>query len=146
MSEAVHIPLCVYCGTRPGNTRDHVVPRSYLRMIADAVPTLERPEQHIVPACGTCNSIAGSRVFSSFEEKRAWLRGELRRRKVALCDDDVYVLETPAPPPRPRRITKRLGRPPLSPTIEPAQLVVLSPATQALVSKRGLTFFRGQVA
>jgi hypothetical protein len=65
--------VCVYCGGL-GNTRDHVIPRCYLAVLRDC--GLPRRQQ-IVRCCSRCNSLAGKRLFGSFEEKRAWIRSAL---------------------------------------------------------------------
>ena len=45
-------PYCVYCGLRPGITRDHVPPKSFFPK--------PRPSDLItIPACGSCNKDAG---------------------------------------------------------------------------------------
>lgn len=81
---------CVYCGGT-ADTKDHVVPRAFMRAIEDAVPPLERPKQQLVDACRRCNSILGAKVFPSFEARRDWIRGELLRRGEAIAD----VLDPP---------------------------------------------------
>lgn len=45
-----NVPLCVYCGTKPGVTVDHVVPKALY-------PKPKPPERLLikVPACRTCN-------------------------------------------------------------------------------------------
>ena len=56
--------VCVYCGGI-GGTVDHVVPWSY---------NADQSRHNLVTACRVCNSIAGSLVFQSFDDKRAYVR------------------------------------------------------------------------
>jgi len=42
---------CVYCGVNPGATDDHVIPRSYFRVVPQNVIT--------VPCCRACNERKG---------------------------------------------------------------------------------------
>lgn len=51
-----HGGLCAYCRTRPGSTKDHVVPVS--RGGSDAI-------ENIVPACAPCNSSKGARPIGA---------------------------------------------------------------------------------
>lgn len=56
-------PFCVYCGNA-ATARDHFIPISQER--AGDV-------NFELPACTSCNSTAGGRYFSSFDEKAAWI-------------------------------------------------------------------------
>src|SRR6266851_728650 len=42
------LPICIYCGSRPGSTTDHVPPKGWFRDV-------ERPNLVRVPCCRTCN-------------------------------------------------------------------------------------------
>lgn len=62
---------CRYCGN-PATCIDHVVPYS-------VTPLHE--EDNLIAACGRCNSIAGSRHFPSFSEKKEFILESIVRRK-----------------------------------------------------------------
>lgn len=59
---------CMYCGD-PASEKEHVYPQSIFR---NNTP--------IVWACQECNGIAGARVFESIEEKREFIKRELRKK------------------------------------------------------------------
>ena len=62
--------LCQYCGA-VATSVDHVVPWSWRK---------DNSERNLVAACKACNSLAGSQVFASFEEKQHYLVTERERR------------------------------------------------------------------
>lgn len=73
---------CQYCGG-PGDGVDHIIPYSYLNGHGG--------ENNLVGACQSCNSIAGDRIFESFQEKRAYIltrRSQLKKDKPKnICPD-----------------------------------------------------------
>lgn len=85
---------CEYCG-EPAQARDHVVPRAF-RYSMDGTRELQillarMPDT--VPSCHECNSIAGSDVFQSLDEKRQHIQKRLSEKyQRLLCypawDDD----------------------------------------------------------
>lgn len=62
---------CVYCGGH-ATQLDHFTPWSLSGDDSTA---------NLLPACRTCNSLAASKVFESFDEKRAYVLNQLARRK-----------------------------------------------------------------
>jgi hypothetical protein len=56
--------VCVYCGG-VGDTIDHVLPHTLY---------VDHSRANLVTACRSCNSIAGDRVFESFDAKRDFIR------------------------------------------------------------------------
>ena len=74
--------VCQYCGA-PATDCDHVYPLSN-----GGTTTIT----NLVAACGVCNSIAGLRVFTEFERKRAFVlarRAEIIASGVNLDDEEV---------------------------------------------------------
>lgn len=73
---------CQYCG-EAGSGVDHIIPYSYLNGHGGT--------DNLVSACQSCNSIAGDKVFESFQEKRAYIlarRAELKKDKPKnICPD-----------------------------------------------------------
>jgi len=67
--------LCVYCLTALATTRDHVVPHLLAggsgKRKGGADPGVT------VPACQRCNSMLGSKVFATFEDRWLWVRKQL---------------------------------------------------------------------
>lgn len=68
---------CAYCGMN-ADTRDHVYPISAMHALVMA--DITNYTSVIVPACKECNCLAGSKIFPTFNEKRAYLRNTLRAR------------------------------------------------------------------
>lgn len=64
--------ICCYCNEAPAEHVEHVLPVAYKQINSD---------DNLVAACGDCNRIAGSRVFDSFEQKRAYILSELQKPK-----------------------------------------------------------------
>lgn len=58
---------CAYCGQEPAQSIDHVIPWDY---------SYNDDIENLRPACMWCNLHAGSKMFSSFEEKQSWLRAK----------------------------------------------------------------------
>ena len=69
--ETEDVVLCVYCETTPATETDHIVPVSRGG---------KGMHSNQVPACRSCIMLAGDRLFSSFEEKRLYIRA-MRIRK-----------------------------------------------------------------
>lgn len=65
---------CTYCGAASELEREHVIPVVY-----HITRSFDPSRQWIVPACGTCNRLAGSKLFFSIPEKAGYL---LRRYRV----------------------------------------------------------------
>ncbi len=64
---------CVYCGD-PGNTRDHLYPRTWT---GDGYT---RTKTETVPACHQCNSIIGDRCGPNVDERRDFAQASIRAR------------------------------------------------------------------
>ena len=56
--------VCFYCGYE-ADVVDHIIPYAYGGTDDD---------NNLIAACSICNSIAGSRVFDTLDEKRNWIR------------------------------------------------------------------------
>lgn len=67
--------VCVYCGNR-ANTLDHFVPLAVLYMMGE----IGGGERVTLECCSECNKIAGSHVFKTVAEKRAYIHGNLKER------------------------------------------------------------------
>lgn len=65
--------VCVYCGDW-FECRDHVIPVSYTHARRCFRNT------KTVPACKLCNQLLGSQIFSSMEERSAYLFDTVRHR------------------------------------------------------------------
>ena len=72
--------VCVYCGSKTGNTWDHVYPVTSAAKLRDLGIEIDPKLKLMVRACSQCNSTAGCRLFKSFAEKRAYIRDILERR------------------------------------------------------------------
>ena len=59
-----HGPRCFYCGLVLATDIDHVIPYSHSK---------DNSVDNLVPACSSCNSIAGDRLFSDVNEKRKYI-------------------------------------------------------------------------
>lgn len=67
--------ICQYC-LREGDQVDHIVPWAYIHDDTDS---------NLLTACWLCNSIAGAKVFDSFDEKRSHIlarRNEILKNKI----------------------------------------------------------------
>ena len=68
--------ICVYCGVR-STTKDHFAPVS----VVSSLIGLESPDrQYLIPACGECNCIAGSRMFVTVAAKRRYIQQRLSNK------------------------------------------------------------------
>ena len=70
---------CAYCGVWAG-TRDHVVPVSWMYKLF-ACDFKADFKSEIVPCCQECNSIAGSKLFISFREKKKYIQKKLSSKR-----------------------------------------------------------------
>jgi len=59
-----HGPRCFYCGLVLATDIDHVIPYSHSK---------DNSVDNLVPACSSCNSIAGDRLFADVNEKRKYI-------------------------------------------------------------------------
>jgi 5-methylcytosine-specific restriction endonuclease McrA len=81
---------CVYCGSA-ADTQDHVLPIS----LAVSMPQRKWHAEllQLVPACRSCNSTAGDRLFLSLEAKRRYISERkmlaLRRHFMKLISEAV---------------------------------------------------------
>jgi HNH endonuclease len=85
--------ICAYC-LGSATEVEHVVPWNW---------THNNDEDNLVASCKDCNSIAGGRIFSSFDEKRAYIlvirTGRKWTRKLAIkyqvfrCADCHFIFE-----------------------------------------------------
>jgi len=66
------IQICSYCG-EPADTKDHVFPIRW----AD---NQEEGHMIIVPACRSCNSMAGHKKFTDIYEKVKWLHEHIKSK------------------------------------------------------------------
>lgn len=105
--------ICVYCGDQ-ATTVDHLVPRSY---------KIDNSDDNLVACCGLCNCLAGNKLFSSFQEKKAFILKRrqdrrIRARVLALSLGDVLynpseeVMLTAKPQKQPRQPKQKKGREP----------------------------------
>lgn len=69
--------LCIYCGDT-ATDRDHVLPVSFTHGYRVFIGT-----KH-VPACRSCNNIAGPAVFKTAKDKAAHIAGRLREKSARL--------------------------------------------------------------
>jgi len=91
--EGFKLTACLYCG-QTATARDHFVPRSYRRIIAEwrkqegweSVPDT-------VPVCNECNGIAGSSVFRAIGDKRRYIQARLRQRHRRALDAPFWAEE-----------------------------------------------------
>lgn len=81
---------CVYCG-EVANSRDHFIPRAFQQRIEQL--GWAKKGRLIVPACIECNSTAGSKVFRTITEKRAYIHGQYRRKYRKLLEAPVWTNE-----------------------------------------------------
>lgn len=77
--------ICVYCGGM-GSAVDHVVPWSY---------NADQSRHNLVIACRVCNSIAGSLVFQSFDDKRAYIRQRRTELGYSCIGGDSAIADEP---------------------------------------------------
>lgn len=64
VTKRTYSEICVYCGGI-GDTIDHVLPFTLY---------VDHSRANLVTACQSCNSIAGAKVFQTFDEKRDFIR------------------------------------------------------------------------
>lgn len=62
---------CFYCGD-PAECIDHIIPWDFSR---------DSSKGNLVASCLLCNGIAGAKIFDNLEEKREYIRSQLRRQK-----------------------------------------------------------------
>jgi len=77
---------CIYCGM-PANTKDHVIPYSYLRNSKrrnNCAPSVGQ----VVDCCAECNNLLGSKALFSVPE---------RANEIAVCLERRYRKELNAP-------------------------------------------------
>lgn len=72
-----YIKPCVYCGL-PGDSVDHIPPRSLRRQLLDI--ELVAMKEMEVPACRECNAALGARPIITITERREYIKKYLRRR------------------------------------------------------------------
>lgn len=60
-----YLALCAYCEADLADTWDHIMPRKWGG---------EDIIENLLPCCRRCNSLAGSLVFATISEKRAYLK------------------------------------------------------------------------
>lgn len=61
--------ICGYCFENQATTVDHIIPVAYK----------DNPnEDNLIACCTRCNSIAGSKVFSSIQEKRDYINSTIK--------------------------------------------------------------------
>lgn len=75
-------PACYYCGAL-ATSEDHTIPVAMLNNIG-LMPSLERPEIDIVPACQSCNSMLGDRYFPSMRDRTEFVKIRLVQRHAEL--------------------------------------------------------------
>ena len=68
---------CAYCGAN-ADTKDHVIP--VLAMEYMVKFKIFEIESEIVPCCRECNSLAGSKLFSSFQKKKEYIQTRIYER------------------------------------------------------------------
>ena len=78
---------CVYCGVR-ATTIDHFVPISVIALISDAIDVIDG--RVLLPACGECNTLAGSAIFRTVAEKRRFIHRKLMKRYRKYLDMPVW--------------------------------------------------------
>lgn len=98
-----NLGICVYCNEAPAEQVDHILPRSW---------KINNDDDNLVGVCADCNHIASDKVFSSFEEKQAYIVNELKKpkwknRRVALYRYMPTVIEKLRPPQPHRKTTTK---------------------------------------
>jgi hypothetical protein len=101
-----NLGICVYCNEAPAEQVDHILPRSW---------KINNDDNNLVGACADCNRIASDKVFSSFEEKQAYIVHELKKpkwknRRVASYRYMPTVIEKLKPPQPYRKIDTKPER------------------------------------
>lgn len=71
------VDLCAYCLDREGNTLDHLVPYSYFGKVPSRKRRGGKDPGETISACIRCNSILGSKLFPTFEDRRNYVRDKL---------------------------------------------------------------------
>jgi len=103
---------CGYCFSRWATAYDHLLPWSLGGT---------ESQDNLYPTCGRCNSIAGALVFSSIEEKRAYVQQRLvekRERESSVPRVSYYVFPEEAPKILRRKVSmervapKKVSKPP----------------------------------
>lgn len=82
---------CIYCGL-PAEGRDHFIPTSFVTTMLSAGIVPKRTKV-IVPACRECNSTAGSKVFGTIREKRAYIHDRYRQKYAKLLEAPAWSEE-----------------------------------------------------
>lgn len=100
------MPKCTYCGVA-ADTRDHVIPRSYLRTTGK--PNWKRDLW--VYACRQCNSTLGSLMYITVQDRAMYLLDRYRRKGTIVSAARIRhlarVAYSPNPPPEPRSAPPR---------------------------------------
>lgn len=78
LAPALGLVACYYCGLL-ADTKDHVRPQS-LGDRAAFFASSALPPDITVPACRECNCALGARFFRTLGDRKAWIKGRLRRR------------------------------------------------------------------
>ena len=81
-------PSCTYCGYVGPVERDHVISAAYL-----GHRTFDSNHQWLVPACETCNKLAGSKVFFSIAGKAEYLAARYKRHFAKVLDTPFWTEE-----------------------------------------------------
>ncbi len=88
--------ICVYCGM-PANTMDHLMPLSLMANLSDLNLNLKSIK---VPACMECNNLAGTVFFTSFQDKKKFIRYKISQKyakTLAMPEWDKWELEEMGP-------------------------------------------------
>jgi thymidine kinase len=93
------LAICAYCGAS-ATTYDHVVPKMHGGT---------NDPSNLVPACASCNSIVGKKLFPSFVERKKYC---LSRKKILLNTRELRIeyadaIESSRPL---RRMCRQCGR------------------------------------
>ena len=81
---------CHYCGA-PANTKDHIIPVSYLRNMS--TNKARRAIGQTVDCCAECNSLLGAKALFTIEERAEEIARMLSRRYKKELDAPVWTDE-----------------------------------------------------
>lgn len=78
----VELEPCAYCGM-PADSKDHVIPRSYSRMMYDVHNSRSKLLEtfgETVPCCHECNSLLGATPALTVPERKKFVKAALKKR------------------------------------------------------------------
>jgi hypothetical protein len=71
---------CTYCGCTYGDTLDHVVPFCVISAVHRSATSNPNSFGQVVPCCKECNTLLGTKLYTTVGKRAAYLAKTLRKR------------------------------------------------------------------